>query len=83
MEKKNLGTNGKCALMMNWWRQVPQEEKLFIKQRQAEFPYLRPCPKTTSAWWVDNDTTCGQCEHAVPRIEADKENAPVLAGTEA
>lgn len=72
----------RCALMVRWWRNVPPEERQFIKQRQTEFPHLRPCPKTASAWWVPIEN-CGKCKHAVPCVDDVKEKAPKLAGLEA
>ena len=70
----------RCALMGQWWRNVPPEERQFIKQRQTEFPHLRPCPKTASAWWVPIEN-CSKCKHGVQTDAAEKESAtPVAKG---
>ena len=76
MAMKKRGENGKCSLMAQWWRSVPQALRPFYEERAKEFPYMRPCPKT-KGWWVRKSEVCDCCEYAVFEAESSSDTLTI------
>ena len=81
MAQKKLGTNGKCSLMAQWWRSVPEALRPFYEERAKEFPYMRPCPKLRG-WWVRKSEVCDSCEYAVFEAGSSSETLTIGKGNE-
>lgn len=61
--KIRYGTEGKCGLLPEWWREQSAEAKAFYLQRQKKYNHMRPCPENRG-WWVVK-TDCDYCKYAV------------------
>ena len=81
MAQKKLGTNGKCSLMAQWWRSVPQALRPFYEERAKEFPFMRPCPRN-KGWWVRKEDECDSCEYAVFEAENSSGTSTIGKGNE-